>query len=183
MAYEIINTPYKDLDNEEYELLKEFSDKYFQPEKIIRAYENILKNNIEKLRTEDRKSLKLYLYILRMFGIINYIRKTKEFPVCTIKNVFSIEENAMYKEEVERIINSKINGEKNIKVTDELINTLLLLLERVEKNNKEDDVNINIEELREEAKKIYYHFINYSKDREDLEEIIKDTDTSSIKHQ
>ena len=175
MAYEIVNTPYKDLESIEFDYLKAFSDKYFQPEVMVRAYERILRNNIERLKTEERKSLKLYLYILRMFGIVNYIRSYKKFPTCTIKNVFSIEENKMLVDEIYRLINLKNNGEKNINVSDELINKLLTILKYIENNNKEDDIKIDLEKFKKDANQLYYYYIQYSRNREDMESIIEDT--------
>ncbi len=173
MTYEILYSPINDLDNPLFDEIKDFSKEYFQPKKMVNIYEHVIDANIHKLETEERKSLKVYLFVLRMMGVSNYIRKNKSYPICGMDEVFDLEENAYLRPEVDKLIEMKKQGVKNIEVTDELIESLMKKSDDIKELNShmEDDL-VDTHNMVEKANQLYRKAIQYSRQRENEDELL-----------
>ena len=124
VAYEIIHSPAQEMDNVISKRIREFSDKIFDKDRMIFIYRRMITSRINELKNKNENNLKLYIYILRMLGTINYIKSNNKFPNCSIEEVFSIEENNRLKELIEEAIEQKQKGNKEVVVTNEMIEFL-----------------------------------------------------------
>ena len=156
VAYEIIHSPTSITDSPYAKQIRELSDNAFDAPRMVHIYQSLVENRISELQTKQDKNLKLLIYVLRMLATINYIQKNNQFPVTSMETLLEDESNAELKPVLEQLIAYKQAGNKQVKVTPELIEYTKQVLEKT-KTVKMDSANANDPYgISKEASRIYY---------------------------
>lgn len=166
IIYEIINSPYQCLDNYYVNLIKKFSDEVFVPEQMIKKYYFIIKDEIKKIGTNSSNNVKSYIFILRMIATINYIRKYRKYPTCSIEFLFENDANEHLKKIVYKLIYLKKNGKKTIPYSEDYIKLFNNELSKIDIDSYKDNT-IDYSEFEAKANGLLYEII-LSLDKENV---------------
>ena len=140
--YEIINSDNIVAENSIIKKLKDFSEEILNVDKISFIYKRLIDERIELLKSGKSDSIKIYIYIIRMLGIINYLQEKNSFPTCNKESVFSTENNRELKQYFDRLIELKHQGVSKVKYSDQIINVVNSYLEKYQLDAfKENDNN------------------------------------------
>lgn len=180
IIYEILNSSDQ---NEEYDpfyyKIWGFSNEVFDKKKMIQKYQGIILNKISELKSSPKKPLKLYIYILRMIGIVNFIEDKGMFPTCTIENVFSSESNLEYKDIIESLVDLKVHS-KNVVIDDEAIKYLENALNKTKERMPNEDLGLSSKDIYEKSNKLIYDLLVTSTKKDELKGMFDDSSDVNV---
>ena len=160
MAYEILNSPAQLMDNEHIQRIKQFSNKVLQPSRMVATYQHVVASKIDELQHKSSDNVKLFIYILRMLGTINYLQSNQQYPACQLESLFSDESNAHLRDIVNQLVEYKKKGLKTISIDPDTILFLTHEVEKTRQKGKSSQTAINPDLMEREASEIYYGIVH-----------------------
>ena len=157
--YEIINSPIQLEQNEIQKKLKDFSDKVIDINKIVTIYLHLIDKVFKELEEKEICNTKLYIYILRIIGTINYLQLNNQFPICSIDSLFEDKSNFHLKETMNQLVATKKAGNKSIKRNTKIIETMKKEKERIKSKTQVERRDLNPVTIETEANKLFYEIV------------------------
>lgn len=175
-AYEILFSPKQERENEFVERIRQFAEDIMDPNRMIKIYQNIVKEKINELQEKNENSTKKCIYIIRMLGIIHYLEKNGTFPTCSLEELFQDEKDTTLKELVTELIEYKRNGQKDLPLHPQLIEFLKRELEKTKGINVNKEVK-DKKEMERKANDLFHQTVMEAQRIKHQEEMEKVSDS------